>query len=115
MLVPRTGSLRRRIPLPDTGALDQLTTSQLVSDCMNAWGHPSRSPAPAIDQRIWARNTDRDIEIDNEQSVRKGNDVLRLDVEVGNTVAMEKSDTLYQLAIEIHNVVAKHPECESNV
>ena len=58
-----------------------------------------------------ASDTDR-VEIDNEQSEWKGNDVLRLDVEVGNTVSMKKSDTLYQLATEIHNVVAKHPACE---
>jgi hypothetical protein len=64
----------------------------------NLWGHPSRSPAPAIDQRIWAIDTDRDIKVDYEQLVWKGNDVLGLDVEVGNTVAMQKCDTLYQLA-----------------
>ena len=41
----------------------------------NLWGHPLRSPAPAIDQRIWATDTDRDIKVDYEQLVWKRNDV----------------------------------------
>jgi hypothetical protein len=81
----------------------------------NLRGHPSSSPAPATDQRTWAFDTDRDIEVDYRQLVSKGNDVLGLDVEVGNTVAMQKCDTLYQLGTEIHNLAAKHPECESNI
>jgi hypothetical protein len=78
----------------------------------NLWGHPSASPAPAIDQRRWAIDTDRDVKVDYEQLVSKDNDVLGLDVEVGNTLAMQKCDTLYQLLTEIHNVVVNHPECE---
>ena len=62
----------------------------------NLWGHPLRSPAPAIDQRIRAIDADRDIKVDYEQLVWKGDDVLGLDVEVGNIVAMQKCDTLYQ-------------------
>jgi hypothetical protein len=81
----------------------------------NLWSHPSRSPAPTIDQRIWAIDTDRDIKVDYEQLVGTGNDVLGLDVEVGNIVVMQKSDTLYQLLTEIHNLAAKHPECESKI
>jgi hypothetical protein len=79
----------------------------------NLWGHPSTSPAPAIDQRRWAIDTDRDVEVDYEQFVSNDNDVLGLDVEVGNTLAMQKCDTLYQLLTEIHNVVVNHPVCES--
>jgi hypothetical protein len=79
----------------------------------NLWGHPSRSPAPAIDQRRWAIDTDRDVKVDYEQLVWSDNDVLGLDVEVGNSAAMQKCDTLYQLLTEIHNVVVKHSECES--
>jgi len=79
----------------------------------NLWGHPSRSPAPAIDQRIWAIDTDRDVEVDYEQLVWNDNDIWGLDVEVGNTLAMQKCDTLYQLPTEIHNVVVSHLECES--
>jgi len=60
-------------------------------------------------------DTDRDIKVDYEQLVSKGNDVLGLDVEMGNTMAMQKCDTLYQLPTEIHNVAAKHPECEAKI
>jgi hypothetical protein len=81
----------------------------------NLRGHPFKSPAPAIYQRIWAIDTDRDIKVNYEQLVWKGNDVWGLDVEVGNTVAMLKRDTLHQLVTEIIYVVAKHPECESKI
>jgi hypothetical protein len=81
----------------------------------NLGGHPSRSPAPAIDQRIWSIDTDGEIKVDYEQLVWKGNDVLGLDVEVGDTMAMQKCDTLYQLLTEIHNLSAKHPERESKI
>jgi protein gp37 len=66
-------------------------------------------------QRFWAIDTDRDIEVDYEQSVWTGNNVLWLDVEVGNTAAMQKCDTLYQLPAKIHNLAAKHSECESMI
>jgi hypothetical protein len=81
----------------------------------NLRGHPSRSPAPAINQGIWAIDTDRDIEVDYEQSIWMGNNVLGLDVKVGNTMAMQKCDTLYQLLAKIHNLAAKHSECKSMI
>jgi hypothetical protein len=77
------------------------------------WGHPSGSPAPAIDQRIWAIDTDRDVEIDYEQSVFKNDYVSGLDVEMSNITAMQKCDALYQLATKIRALVAKRLECES--
>ena len=81
----------------------------------NLWGHPLRSPAPAIDQRIWSIDTDRDIKVDYEQSVSKDNDVLGLYVEVGNTAAMQKCDTLYQLMTQIQNLalIRKVPESDT--
>jgi hypothetical protein len=79
----------------------------------NLWGHPSRSPAPAIGQRRWAIDTDRDVEVDYEQFFWKDDDVLGLDVKVGNTLAVQKCDTLYQLPTEIHSVVANHPVLKS--
>jgi hypothetical protein len=83
----------------------------------NLWGHPPTSPAPAIDQRIWAINTGRDtnLKVDNEQSVFMGDYVLRLDVEVGNITAIQVCDTLYQLATEIRILVAEHLEFESKI
>ena len=81
----------------------------------NLRGHLSRSPTPAINQDIWAIDMDRDIEVNYEQSIWTGNDVLGLDVEVGNTMAMQKCDTLYQLLTKIHNLAAKHSECESMI
>jgi hypothetical protein len=81
----------------------------------NLWSHPSRSPAPAIDQRTWATDTDRDIKVDYKQLVLMGDNVLGLNVEVGNTVAMQKCDALCQLATEVYNLTAKHPECESEI
>ena len=62
-----------------------------------------------------AIDTDSDVKVDHEQSVSKGNDVLRLDVEVGSTAAMQKSDAFHQLATEICNLAGKHPKCESNI
>ena len=61
----------------------------------NLWGHPFKSPAPAIDQCIWAIDTDRDIKVDYEQSVSKDNNVLGLDVKVSDTTAMEKCGNPY--------------------
>jgi hypothetical protein len=82
---------------------------------LNTGAGPSiQGPAPAIDQRIWATDTDRDIKVDFEQLVWKGSDVFGLDVEAGNTVAMQKCDTLYRLLTEISNLATKqHPASES--
>ena len=81
----------------------------------NFWGHPPGSPAPTIDQHIWAIDTDRDIKIDYKQLVFKGNYVLGLDVEVGNMASMQTRDAINQLVTEIRTLVAKYPEFESKI
>jgi hypothetical protein len=71
-----------------------------------------------IGQRIWAIDTDGEVEVDYEQSVSIGNsidnDVSGFDVEVGNAMAMQKCDTFYQLSTQIHDIDRKRPKCEFN-
>lgn len=101
--------------MQDTGASGRKTTSPLVWDYTSTWGHPLRSPAPAIDQHIWAIDVDRDIKVNYEQSVFMGDHVLRLDVEVGDITAMQICDAIHQLATEIRTLVAEHLKLESKI